>query len=76
MGEEANSDFVPLAWRWGPLTMQGLRSNSALFWATEKAGVRQPLLIFSLCLRRGPWKKQDLCTKSALLWTHESAGVC
>ena len=26
--------------------MQGLHSNSALFWAPEKAGVRQPLLIF------------------------------
>ena len=26
--------------------MQGLRSTSALFWAPEKVGVRQPLLIF------------------------------
>ena len=25
--------------------MQGLRSNSALFWAPEKAGVRLPLLV-------------------------------
>ena len=27
--------------------MQGLRSISALFWASEKAGVRQPILISS-----------------------------
>ena len=27
--------------------MQGLHSNSALFWAPEKAGVRLPLVIFS-----------------------------
>ena len=30
-----------------PPRMQGLYSNSALFWAPEKAGLRQPLLIFS-----------------------------
>ena len=38
----AISDFVPLGW--GPPRMQGLRSNSALFWAAEKARLRQPLL--------------------------------
>ena len=27
--------------------MQGLRSTSALFWAPQKAGVRQPILILS-----------------------------
>ena len=27
--------------------MQGLRSNSALFWAPEKEGVKPPILIFS-----------------------------
>ena len=30
--------------------MQGLRNNSALFWAPEKARVRQALLILSPCL--------------------------
>ena len=30
---------------WGSPRKQGLRSNSALFWAPEKAWVRQPLLI-------------------------------
>ena len=34
--------------------MQGLGSNSALFWAPEKAVGRQPLLIFSLRLKLGP----------------------
>ena len=33
--------------------MQGLRSNSALFWAYEKARVREPLLILSLRLALG-----------------------
>ena len=32
---------------WGPPRMQGLRSISALFWAPEKVGVWQPLLILS-----------------------------
>ena len=27
--------------------MQGLRRNSAIFWAPKKAGLRQPILIFS-----------------------------
>ena len=27
--------------------MQGLRTNCGLFWARKKAGLRQPLLIFS-----------------------------
>ena len=30
--------------------MQGLRSTSALFWAPEKVGVKQPILILSPCL--------------------------
>ena len=33
--------------------MQGLRSNSALFWAPEKARVRWPLLILSPRLALG-----------------------
>ena len=35
---------------WGAPRRQGLHSTSALLWAPEKAGVRQPLLIFSPCL--------------------------
>ena len=41
------------AWRWGPPRMQGLRSNSALFRAPEKARVRWPLLILSSRLALG-----------------------
>ena len=52
-GEVANSDFVPRTWRWGPLRMQGLRSDSSLFWARDKVGVRYPILIFSLHLALG-----------------------
>ena len=37
MGDVATSDFVPFYW--GPLTRQGLRSQSPHFWAPEKAGV-------------------------------------
>ena len=33
--------------------MQGLRSNSALFWASEKEGVNQPIVILSPCLALG-----------------------
>ena len=33
--------------------MQGLHSNSALFWTPEKAGLRYPLLIVSLPLALG-----------------------
>ena len=33
--------------------MQGLRSNSALFWAPEKARVRLPRVIYSLRLALG-----------------------
>ena len=33
--------------------MQGLRSNSALFWAPEKARVRWPILILSPRLALG-----------------------
>ena len=40
--------FVPFVW--GPPRTYGLRSTSALFWAPEQAGMRQPLLILSLCL--------------------------
>ena len=43
----------PHAWRWGPPRVHGLHSNSALFWAPENAGVRQPLLISSLHLVLG-----------------------
>ena len=37
----------------GPPTMQGLRSNSALFWDPKKAGVTRPFLIFPPCLALG-----------------------
>ena len=46
VGEVATCEFFPRSWCWGPLRMQGLRNNCALFWASEKVGVRQPLLIF------------------------------
>ena len=39
--------------------MQGLRSISALFWAPEKAGVRQPILIFSAKLPFRPRKRKE-----------------
>ena len=42
--EGTTFDF-PRGWRWGPPRMQGLGSNSAPFWAPEKARVRWTLLI-------------------------------
>ena len=33
--------------------MQGLRSNSALFWATQKAVITYPLLFFSVRVALG-----------------------
>ena len=55
--------------------MQGLHSNSALFWAPEKAGVRQPLLIFSPCLALGTPRRQGLGSNFVLFWALEKAGV-
>ena len=52
--------------------MQGLRSTSALLWAPEKAGVRQPLLILSPLL--GPPRMQGLHSTSTLFWAPEKAG--
>ena len=54
--------------------MQGLSSTSALFWAPEKAGVRQPFLILSPFVW-GPPRMQGLRSTSALLWAPEKAGV-
>ena len=45
--------YVNFSPPWGsvePPRMQGLCSTCALFWAPEKGGVRQPLLILSLLL--------------------------
>ena len=47
MGELATSDFPPALGVRDPLRMEALRSNSALFRAPEKVGMRQPILIFS-----------------------------
>ena len=49
--------------------MQGLRRNSAIFWAPKKAGLRQPILIFSPHLALG------LRSNSALFWATEKVGV-
>ena len=46
--------------------MQRFGSNSALFWAPEKAGLRYPLQIFSPHLALGTLGMQGLCSKSAL----------
>ena len=51
--------------------MQGLRSKSALFWAPEKAGVRQPILIFSPRLALGTPRMHRLRSKSSLFWAPE-----
>ena len=44
-GKVATSVFVSHCW--GPLRMQEFCSNSALFWAPEKVGGREPLLTLS-----------------------------
>ena len=55
--------------------MQGLRSNSALFWAPKKAVVRQLLLISSPRLVLGTPRMQGLHSNCALFWAPEKAGV-
>ena len=55
--------------------MRRLRSNSTLFWAPEKAGVRHPVLILSPCLKLGTQRMQGLRSNSALFWASEKAGV-
>ena len=40
--------------------MQGLRSNSAHFLAADKAGVRQPILIFSRRLALGTLENAEV----------------
>ena len=40
------SNFAPRAWRWESPRIRGWHSIWALFWATHKAGVREPLVIF------------------------------
>ena len=54
--------------------MQGLRSISALLWAPDKVGVRQPLLILPPLLGT-PENAGVICTNSALLWPPKKAGV-
>ena len=61
--------------------MQVLRSDSALFWAPEKARMRQPVLISSPCLALGSPEnagvRQPLLIFSPrlALWTPEIVGV-
>ena len=55
--------------------MQGLRSDSALFWACEKPRVRWPLLILSARLALGTPRMQGLRRYSALFWAPEKARV-
>ena len=65
--------------------MQGLCSISALLWAPQKAGLRQPILILSPFVWGSP-RMQGFCSISAHLWansdfvplylgTPENAGV-
>ena len=46
-GPRECNGYVAIPPTYGPPRMQGLQSNSAHLWAPEKAGVRQPLLIFT-----------------------------
>ena len=55
--------------------MQGLCSNSALFWTPKKARVRYPNLIFSPHWRSGPLGMHGLHSDSALFWIPEKVGV-
>ena len=51
--------------------MQGLRSTSALMWAPEKAGVRQPLLILSPLMGT-----HDMKGDLSELWMHTRCPEC
>ena len=53
--------------------MQGLHCTSALFWAPEKAWVRQPILILSPFVW-GPPRMQGLRSTSALFWAPKLFG--
>ena len=57
--------------------MHGLRSNSGLFWALEKVGVRQPLLILSPMLGtpENAGVRQPLLILSSLLGTPRMEGL-
>ena len=55
--------------------MQGLRSNSAPFWAAEKARVRRPILDFSPRLALGTPENVGLRSNSALFGAPEKAHV-
>ena len=55
--------------------MQGLRSNSALFWVREKARVRLPLLDMSPRLALGTPENARLRSNSAVFWAPEKAHV-
>ena len=54
--------------------MQGLGSNSALFWASEKARERQAIPIFSAGYRWVSPRMLGLRSYSALFWAPEKAG--
>ena len=53
--------------------MEVLRSNSALFWALEKARLSRTLLNLPLCW--GPSRMEGLRSNSALFWAPEKARV-
>ena len=55
--------------------MQGLRSNSALFWAPEKARVRWPLSILSPRLALETPENARVMLQFRLFWAPEKARV-
>ena len=63
----------PQIWHWESPKMQRLGTNSALFWAPEKARWWPPILIVSP--RWGLSRIQWLRRNSALFWAPEKVGV-
>ena len=57
-----------------PPRTHALRSNSTLFWAPKKGGMRQPVLILSP-FDWGPLRTQGLCSISTLFWVAKNALV-
>ena len=55
----------------GPPRKQGLRSNSTLFWAPERVGVRQPILLLSALLQIP--RTQRLRRNSTVFWAPDKA---